>query len=212
MAETGYCWMSARNMSPISSRRSPYSVHYMLRPTSKIRASIRRNDFSLITTKKTSTSHNKAASRPLITISNGRWDDKWSRHYTFSLQQLHLDDLVEDGHEDDAQVSINLCIHKHASFGLSVEGRIVTSFTRKCRNCSSPYCREIDANFNVWVLPSSRRSSSTQLPEIGGDDPSDTCSESCEKSEPKLEYIGQQKAASIDRRWSRLLELRNSCQ
>ncbi|KAE8125052.1 hypothetical protein FH972_019889 [Carpinus fangiana] len=61
---------------------------------------------------------------------------------------------------------------KHASFGLSVDGRILTSFTRKCSICSSPYCREIDTNFNVWVLPPSKENSANQIPEIGGDDPS----------------------------------------
>ncbi|XP_031738941.1 large ribosomal RNA subunit accumulation protein YCED homolog 2, chloroplastic isoform X2 [Cucumis sativus] len=75
------------------------------------------------------------------------------------------------------------------------------------------------------------------LPDIGGDDPSviyvkpgleadldslvrdtirlttstkDTCSEMCEKSQPTVQYIGAQNAASIDKRWSRLLELRKS--
>lgn len=35
------------------------------------------------------------------------------------------------------------CVYQHASFGFSVDGRIITSFTRKCSNCSSPYCREV---------------------------------------------------------------------
>ncbi|THF96230.1 hypothetical protein TEA_010165 [Camellia sinensis var. sinensis] len=97
---------------------------------------------------------------------------------------------------------------------------------------------KIDTEFNVWVLQSSRHSGTTthHLPEIGADDPSviyvkaggeadldsliqdairlatsvnETCSEACEKSD-QLHVVGEQKAASIDKRWSRLLELRNS--
>ncbi|XP_052204543.1 large ribosomal RNA subunit accumulation protein YCED homolog 2, chloroplastic isoform X3 [Diospyros lotus] len=128
-------------------------------------------------------------------------------------------------------------ISLHAGFGLSVDGKVTTSFTRKCCCCSSPFCREINANFNVWVLPSGRHNGTTQLPEIGGDDQviyvkpgyeadldslvqdtvrlatsvKETCSDSCEKSQPRMQYLGEQKAASIDGRWSRLLELRNAC-
>ncbi|KAJ6774835.1 LARGE RIBOSOMAL RNA SUBUNIT ACCUMULATION PROTEIN YCED-like protein 2 CHLOROPLASTIC [Salix purpurea] len=122
--------------------------------------------------------------------------------------------------------SVNLSVQKHASFGFSVDGRIITSFTRKCSSCFSPYCRKIDTTFNVWILPS-RASREVHLPDIGGDDPSltdidsliqetirlaacvkDTCSELCAKSKPKLIHIGGQKAASIDKRWSILLELK----
>ncbi|XP_015582064.1 large ribosomal RNA subunit accumulation protein YCED homolog 2, chloroplastic isoform X2 [Ricinus communis] len=176
--------------------------------------------------------------RSLISIStaDGKWHGKWNCDYLLSLQDLQLEDLIED-EQKDAEVSISLCIQKHASFGFSVDGRILTSFTRKCSNCSSPFCREIDTNFNVWVLPSNKDNGAIQLPEIGGDDPSviyvkpgyeanldsliqdtirlttsvkDICSESCEKSEFTLQYIGGQNAASIDKRWSRLLELKKA--
>lgn len=33
--------------------------------------------------------------------------------------------------------------NQHAGFGFSVDGRIITSFTRKCSNCFSPYCRKV---------------------------------------------------------------------
>ncbi|KAK3015728.1 hypothetical protein RJ639_007780 [Escallonia herrerae] len=36
----------------------------------------------------------------------------------------------------------------------------------------------------------------------------ETCSDSCEKAEPRLHRIGEQNTASVDRRWSSLLELR----
>ncbi|KAK1400395.1 hypothetical protein POM88_010258 [Heracleum sosnowskyi] len=38
----------------------------------------------------------------------------------------------------------------------------------------------------------------------------ETCSELCKKAEPKLIHINKQNFASIDKRWSRLLELRKA--
>ncbi|PON43989.1 hypothetical protein TorRG33x02_332230 [Trema orientale] len=186
--------------------------------------------------------------RRLITIStgDGRWHGKWDSEFLVSLRDLRLGDLVEDDHKKDALVSVKLCVQKHASFGFSVDGRIITSFPRKCSNCSSRYCREIDTQFNVWVLPSKRDNREVSLPEVGGDDPSlnftllaqqviyvkpgneadldsliqdtirittsikDTCSESCEKSSFTLHNIGGSRSGCIDKRWSRLLELKKS--
>ncbi|XP_010541849.1 PREDICTED: uncharacterized protein LOC104815229 [Tarenaya hassleriana] len=172
----------------------------------------------------------------LITLSpsEGRWHGNWNSQYNVSLRDLCLEDLVEDG-PTNARVSIHLSVQRHASLGLSVEGRVVTSFSRKCSICSSPYNRRIDTNFTVWILPSSRESRASQLPEIGGDDPSviyvrpgyeanldsliqdtirlttyanDACSDACEQSEPTMQYIGETNTASVDKRWSRLLELK----
>ncbi|KAJ1388528.1 Large ribosomal RNA subunit accumulation protein YceD [Sesbania bispinosa] len=179
------------------------------------------------------------AARRLITISpgDGKYHGNWTCDYLVSLQDLQLQDLieVEDDPHKNAQVLINLSMEKHASFGLSVDGRVTTSFTRKCSNCSSPYCRQIDAKFNVWVLIASRDNRRIQeLPEIGGDpyviyvrpgyevdldslvqdalllnsSVKDTCSELCEKSEATIQY--GQSEASIDKRWSRLLELKKT--
>ncbi|XP_038720919.1 large ribosomal RNA subunit accumulation protein YCED homolog 2, chloroplastic [Tripterygium wilfordii] len=225
--------VSQRSFNPIPFPSTPNSNTLKSPfPTPKITASSRKHDLSMMTKKSS-----RSTPRRLIKIStsDGKWQGNWSRDYLVTLQELRLGDLVEDEQHKDAEVLINLCIQKHASFGLSVDGRIITSFTRKCSYCSNPYCREIDTNFNVWVLPSSNRT--IQLPEIGVDDPSviyvkpgfeadldslvqdtirlttsskDTCSESCEKSEPKLQYIGVKKAASIDKRWSRLLEWRKA--
>ncbi|XP_047981512.1 large ribosomal RNA subunit accumulation protein YCED homolog 2, chloroplastic isoform X2 [Salvia hispanica] len=194
--------------------------------------SARRNEFPT-----------KKKSKPrLIAISTAeaKWHGNWNSEYLFSLRDLQLLDLSDDdGVRKDTNVSINLSVQKHAGFGLSVEGRITTSFTRKCCNCCSPYLRDINATFKVWILPSTRtiRDSSNQLPDIGGDDPSviyvrpgyeadldsliqdtvrlatsvkETCSESCEKAEPKLHHIGAMNAPSIDRRWNKLLELKKS--
>ncbi|KAJ9709486.1 hypothetical protein PVL29_001119 [Vitis rotundifolia] len=159
--------ISLRNINPLHTTcqaaptAKPPSSFLNIRASSK-----KTNGFSLIA-KKSSRSPKR-----LITIStsDGRWHGKWNTDYVFSFRELKLEDLVEEDEEKDAEVSISLCIHKHASFGFSVDGRIITSFTRKCSNCSSPYCKEVDTNFTVWVLPTSRENCG--LAEIGGDDPS----------------------------------------
>ncbi|XP_021896563.1 large ribosomal RNA subunit accumulation protein YCED homolog 2, chloroplastic isoform X2 [Carica papaya] len=203
MAEASHL-VSPRNLNPFPATKNS-SVNFLISP--RIRYVSRKYAYPL-------SAKWKSPSR-LITIStsDGKWHGKWSYDYLLSLQELNLQDLVEDEHNPDAMVSINLCIQKHASFGLSVDGRIITSFTRKCSNCFAPYCRQIDTNFKVWVLPSSKDDGEIQLPEIGGDDPSviyvkpgyeahldslvqdtlrlatssqDSCSESCAKAEPKL--------------------------
>ncbi|KAK2435018.1 hypothetical protein P8452_32004 [Trifolium repens] len=182
------------------------------------------------------------ATRRLITISpaDGKYNGEWTSNHHVSLRDLHLQDLIEaeDDPRKNAQVVVSLSIQKHASFGLSVDARITTSFTSKCSNCSSPYCRQIDAKFNVWVLrDTTREKRKTPLPEIG-DDPyviytrpgfeveldsivqdairlnsavNDTCSELCEKSEgTTIQYTIGQSQASFDKRWSRLLELKKA--
>ncbi|XWS34302.1 hypothetical protein CRYUN_Cryun21dG0028600 [Craigia yunnanensis] len=136
---------SAGNINQIpSSFQSKLNPHKLQSHNVNIRfkAASKRHDYSSLVNKKDC----RSSRRRLITIStaDGRWHGTWSCDYLVSLRDLNLDDLVEDDHQqNDAQVSINLCIHKHASFGLSVDGRIVTSFTRKCSICSSPYCREV---------------------------------------------------------------------
>ncbi|RVX06178.1 Large ribosomal RNA subunit accumulation protein YCED-like 2, chloroplastic [Vitis vinifera] len=210
--------ISLRNINPL---HTTYQAAPTAKPPSSflnIRASSKKaNGFSLIA-KKSSRSPKR-----LITIStsDGRWHGKWNSDYVFSFRELQLEDLVEEDEEKDAEVSISLCIHKviifpvphlfihvhHASFGFSVDGRIITSFTRKCSNCSSPYCKEViyvkpgcEANLDSLIQDTIRLTTSVK----------DTCSETCEKSEPTLQYIGAKNAASIDMRWSRLLELRNA--
>ncbi|CAI9096852.1 OLC1v1033093C2 [Oldenlandia corymbosa var. corymbosa] len=177
-----------------------------------------------------------------VSTAEGKWHGSWEVDYNLSLRDLHLQDLAEDGHQHhNSEVSVTLSIDKHAGFGLSVEGRVTTSFSRKCSNCSSPYCREINTNFTVWILPSNKKKGladdEEELPILGGDDdpsviyvkPGDeadldsliqdsirlatsvkeTCSEACESNEPRLQYLGAQNIASVDKRWSRLLELKN---
>ncbi|WOH15772.1 hypothetical protein DCAR_0935318 [Daucus carota subsp. sativus] len=217
---------SSRSMNIIPKSLYPAETKtlQLLGQPSSTKASIKKDQFPPISKK-----NQQRIPRHLIKISTaeGRWQGKWNSEYNLSLRDLQLQDLAEDGN-GEAKVSISLCVDKHAGFGLSVDGRISTCFTRKCCNCSLPYCREIDANFNVWVLPSSRDNSSS-IPEIGGDDPSltdldtlvqdtirlttsveETCSELCKKAEPTLLHINKQKSASIDKRWSRLLELRKT--
>ncbi|GER56130.1 hypothetical protein STAS_33850, partial [Striga asiatica] len=125
----------------------------------------------------------------------------------------------------------------HAGLGLSVEGAITTCINRRCCNCCSPYLSEINTTFKVWIIPSTRlvRDSSCQLPDIGGEDPSvlyvkpgyeadldsliqdtirlaisvkETCSQACDKSEPKVHYLGIRNSASTEKRWFKLLELK----
>lgn len=57
-----------------------------------------------------------------------------------------------------------------------------------------------EANLDSLIQDTIRLTTSTK----------DICSESCRKSEPTLRYIGKRNAASIDKRWYRLLELRNA--
>ncbi|XP_024031769.1 large ribosomal RNA subunit accumulation protein YCED homolog 2, chloroplastic [Morus notabilis] len=194
----------------------------------------KQRNSSIIISKRSSITPNP---RRLITIStgDGRWHGKWDSEYLLSLRDLRLEDLVDDERQKNAQVSIKLSVQKHASFGFSVDGRIITSFPRKCSNCNSPYCRKIDTQFNVWVLPSRRDKREVCLPELG-DDPSviyvkpgneadldslvqdtirlttsikDTCSELCEKSSYTIDNNGGARSGGIDKRWSRLLELKN---
>ncbi|XP_075082706.1 large ribosomal RNA subunit accumulation protein YCED homolog 2, chloroplastic isoform X3 [Nicotiana tabacum] len=197
MARAG-SWISSRCSINAISQAQPIKPFYFSPNNTK--ASLKGNDFSLITKR------SQRASKRLVTIStsDGRWHGEWKCDYIFSLRDLQLEDLAEDGHKD-TQVSINLCIHKHTGFGLSVDGRVITSFTRKCSNCSSTYCREV-----IYVKPGFE----ADLDSLIQDTISlaaavkETCSESCEKSQPKLQPLGKENAASIDRRWSRLLELK----
>ncbi|XP_078439747.1 E3 ubiquitin-protein ligase, putative (DUF177) isoform X2 [Wolffia australiana] len=112
------------------------------------------------------------APRRLITIStaDGRWQGEWNCDYVFTLRELGLGDVADLG-QADAAVLIRLLVQKHAGFGFSVEGKIATCFPRKCSGCLSTFDKEIDASFDVWVLPSSR-SDPAELPEIGSGDPS----------------------------------------
>ncbi|XP_028805107.1 large ribosomal RNA subunit accumulation protein YCED homolog 2, chloroplastic isoform X4 [Neltuma alba] len=149
------------------------------------------------------------APRRLVTIStgDGKWHGEWTSDYKLTLQDLQLQDLVEveEDKKKNAQVLVSLSIQKHASFGLTVDGNIVTSFTRKCSNCSAPYCRQViyvrpgnEADLDCLIQDTIRLSTPVK----------DTCSELCEKSEATLQYTGGVNS-SIDKRWSRLYELKN---
>ncbi|XP_010688733.2 large ribosomal RNA subunit accumulation protein YCED homolog 2, chloroplastic isoform X1 [Beta vulgaris subsp. vulgaris] len=222
---------SSKNIKPLQTSIHPPKTKHTFPQIIKITAS-RKDELPLITNNASKTR------RRVITIpaSTGRWHGKWSCEYIISLKDLQLDDLAEDGRKH-TEVFVTLSLQKHTGFGLSVDGRVVTSIARICSSCSSPYCRKIDTGICVWVLPDGRDDASSDMPEIGSDDPSviyvkpgceaeldslikdtirlqtavkETCSESCEKSEPKLHYIGDQRTASLDRRWSGLLQLRKN--
>ncbi|XP_057525919.1 large ribosomal RNA subunit accumulation protein YCED homolog 2, chloroplastic [Amaranthus tricolor] len=222
---------SSKNINPLHNTIHPRKPKLSIPQIINVKAS-RKNEALPLITKRAS------KSRRVITIpaTTGRWPGKWTCEYLISLKDLQLDDLAEDGRKD-TEVFVSLSLQKHTGFGLSVDGRVLTNIVRKCSSCSSRYCRTIDTSICVWVLPDGRADPSTELPEIGGDDPSviyckpgyeadldaliqdtirlqiavkETCSESCEKSEPKLHYIGAQRTASLDMRWATLLQLRNS--
>ncbi|PQQ20093.1 uncharacterized protein Pyn_02068 [Prunus yedoensis var. nudiflora] len=204
MAEVGHL-VSARLIKLPTAKPANPKPSKLVSHSFKIRAASKRNSFSL---------NNKKNSRSLIKIStaDGRWHGNWCCDYLLSLHDLRLEDLIEDENEKDAQVSVNLCVQKHASFGFSVDGKIITSFTRKCSNCSSPYCRKINTQFNViYVKPGNEAELDSLIQDTIrlATSIKDTCSELCEKSYPTVQYIGGQSTASIDKRWSRLLELRD---
>ncbi|XP_047318816.1 large ribosomal RNA subunit accumulation protein YCED homolog 2, chloroplastic isoform X1 [Impatiens glandulifera] len=174
----------------------------------------------------------------ISTSSDGRWKGNWTSNFIFSLEELHLHDLAEQGQENTL-VFIDLSIQKHAGFGFSVDGKITSSLPRKCICCGSSYITDIDTELNVWVLPSSKRNHS--LPDIGSGDPSviyvkpgcevdldalvldtirlsasikGTCKDSCDKIEPMIipNWEEQKKPSfnMVDKRWAKLLELRKS--
>ncbi|BAF15269.1 large ribosomal RNA subunit accumulation protein YCED homolog 2, chloroplastic [Oryza sativa Japonica Group] len=161
--------------------------------------------------------------------------DQWSSDFDLTLRQLHLDDLIEDGQNDDADVLVHLLVQQHTQFGMSIKGRVVTSFSKICDSCSSPYCAKIDEQFNLTVLSSTRKEQS-EMPDIGDSDPSviyvrpgvevdldsviqetirltasakSSCSEACEKSTVVWQYGGNQKKR-YSQRWSKLLDLKKT--
>ncbi|KAG8082727.1 hypothetical protein GUJ93_ZPchr0014g46989 [Zizania palustris] len=72
--------------------------------------------------------------------------DQWSSDVDLTLRQLHLDDLIEDG-QNDADVMVHLLVQQHTQFGMSIKGRVVTSFSKICDSCSSPYCAKVQCSF-----------------------------------------------------------------
>lgn len=183
----------------------------------------------------------KARQRTLIKIptSDRKWGDEWTASYVVTLRELGLADLAYEDGEQDKPVSIGLSIQKHASFGLSIQGIITTSFNAQCTSCFSLYHREIDANFSVLVLPCRKSRKEVGIPEIGGNDSSviyvkpgceaildslvkdsirltasakDTCTELCASSSRTWQCRSSDSDGEVayDERWSRLLEIRDS--
>ncbi|WVZ86477.1 hypothetical protein U9M48_033245 [Paspalum notatum var. saurae] len=161
--------------------------------------------------------------------------DQWSSDLELTLRQLHLDDLIEDG-QRDADVLVHLLVQQHTQFGMSIKGRVLTSFRKICDSCSLPYCTNIDERFNLTVLSSTRRDQSG-MPDLGDSDPSviyvrpgdevdldsviqetvrltasakSSCSEACEKSTIVMQYVGSQKKKSSSQRWAKLLDLKKT--
>lgn len=161
--------------------------------------------------------------------------DQWSSDFELTMRQLQLDDLIEDG-QRDAEVLVHLLVQQHTQFGMSIKGRVLTSFRKICDSCSLPYCTNIDEKFNLTVLSSARRDQSG-LPDLGDSDPSviyvrpgdevdldwviqetvrltasakSSCSDACEKSTVAMQYGGSRKKKSSSQRWSKLLDLKKT--
>ncbi|KAL2518550.1 Protein of unknown function (DUF177) [Abeliophyllum distichum] len=222
------CWISSRR-----------PLNYMLPQASKTRDYAKKNELPLMERGKKSSKTQQSLIRISASEGrwDGQWNSQYNLSLQqLQLQDLLLMEEFNHNAHKNTPVSITLCIQKHTGFGLSVEGRIMTCFTSKCCNCCTPFLRQIDSTFKAWVLPSrsSRQRDSTdqQLPEIGviyvkpgceadldsliqdtirlAISVKKTCSDSCDKSEPKLLHLGSRNAASVDRRWNRLLELKNA--
>ncbi|KAG2573471.1 large ribosomal RNA subunit accumulation protein YCED homolog 2, chloroplastic-like [Panicum virgatum] len=176
------------------------------------------------------------ARQSLVSVGTARGGgDQWSGDFDLTMRQLHLDDLIEDG-QRDADVLVHLLVQQHTQFGMSIKGRVLTSFRKICDSCSSPYCTNIDEKFNLTVLSSSRRDQSG-LPYLGDSDPSviyvrpgeevdldsviqetvrltasakSSCSETCEKSTVVWQYGSNRRKKSSSQRWSKLLDLKKT--
>ncbi|XP_047070036.1 large ribosomal RNA subunit accumulation protein YCED homolog 2, chloroplastic-like isoform X1 [Lolium rigidum] len=171
----------------------------------------------------------------LVSVGTSRGGgDEWSSEFDLTLRQLRLDDLIEDG-QSDADVVVHLLVQQHSQFGMSIKGRVVTSFGKICDSCSTPYLTKIDDHFDITVLSSSRKDHSG-MPEIGDNDPSvisvkpgteididssiqetirlaasakSSCSEACEKSTVVWKSGGNQKRR-YSQSWSKLLDLKRT--
>ncbi|RCV34615.1 hypothetical protein SEVIR_7G182900v4 [Setaria viridis] len=176
------------------------------------------------------------ARQSLVSVGTARGGgDQWSSDFDLTMRQLHLDDLIEDG-QRDADVLVHLVVQQHTQFGMSIKGRVLTSFRKNCDSCSSPYCTNIDEQFNLTVLSSSRRDQSG-LPYLGDSDPSviyvrpgeevdldsviqetvrltasakSSCSEACEKSTVVWQNGSNQRKKISSQRWSKLLDLKKT--
>ncbi|GJN02297.1 hypothetical protein PR202_ga19631 [Eleusine coracana subsp. coracana] len=171
------------------------------------------------------------ARQSLISVGTARGGgDQWSSDFDLTLQQLHLDDLVEDG-ERDAQVLVRLLVQQVIASCAS-ESELCNAHARTRLKSHA-----IDEKFDLTVLSSSRKNQSG-LPELGDSDPSviyvrpgeeidldsvvqetvrltasakSSCSEACEKSTVVWQYSGKQKTkSSSSQRWSKLLDLKKN--
>nr|CAB3485183.1 unnamed protein product [Digitaria exilis] len=167
------------------------------------------------------------ARQSLVSVGTARGGgDQWSDDFDLTMRQLHLDDLIEDGPRD-ADVLVHLLVQQHTQFGMSIKGRVLTSFRKICDSCSSTYCTNIDEQFNLTVLSSSRRDQSG-LPDLGVSDPSviyvrpgeevdlDSVIQetvrltASAKSSCSEAYSSNQRKRSSNQRWSKLLDLKKT--
>lgn len=178
------------------------------------------------------------SSRGLITLkrSEGKWTDSWTSGHITSLEALGLKDLVSDAEADGSndEVVVTLSIQKHAGFGYSVDGRVISSVSRQCSYCCAKCSNQVDASFSAWCIPTNSSFSHFQKAGEVNDDPSiiyfppgreeailddfvrDTirlscstgavCSDACEKSGLGKWEFDDDKRSSVDKRWLPILK------
>ncbi|GJS06732.1 hypothetical protein Tco_0363528 [Tanacetum coccineum] len=178
-------------------------------------ASLEKNHIPLIGKKV-----NKVARRLVrISTAEGKWQGNWNADYNFTLRDLQLDDLVEVGDPKNARVLVSLTIHRALGFQsteqlthhspesvatalcLTAERLLPTSMYGFSRLPAlviyvKPGC---EADLDSLIQDTIRLNTSVN----------ETCSDFCEKSELGLKQISKANTPSVDKRWSKLLELKN---
>ncbi|RRT53234.1 hypothetical protein B296_00024438, partial [Ensete ventricosum] len=105
--------VNTRSLSPTT--RFPIRSHFHrgASPASAAAAASRGNEAPQQHSRKKHARAAPRAPRRLITISTsgGRWQGQWSCEYMFTLRELQLADIAEEGH-DDADVFVRLTIQK----------------------------------------------------------------------------------------------------
>lgn len=93
--------------------------------------------------------------RRLITIStgDGRWHGKWDSEYLLSLQDLRLNDLIDDEHQKNAQVSVKLCVQKVTPLSLLFSGTRTMYKVKKVKEEKTKKKKERKHYVSFFVFP-----------------------------------------------------------
>lgn len=101
------------NESNLIKKISKFYQHIILYINKKKERIMLEITFHLFANSQNTRKYWRTSPRRLITISTaeGRWQGNWTSDYIFTLRDLQLEDLAEDG-QKDAHVFIKLCIQK----------------------------------------------------------------------------------------------------